>query len=358
MTRLEAGLGIAMALAFAAEHARRWRSIQPLEEPPTCDWQPPVHGPRVSFLVPAWNAANDIVPFVRAFQGLNYPNKELILCAGGADGSLDLAHNCSEAGVIVLEQHPGEGKQRALHRCYAASTGDVIYLTDADSRPTSAVVNNLLRHIVDDGASAVTGASRPLDSQVGNRLIRAQWSQDRLMGATPRPATGIHGCHAALTRETVEAAGAFHDDVPSGTDYALAKEVIRAGRKILFVPGDPMPTAYPATVREHVRKQRRWLRNEYVLGRNFGAHSEARSALTAIGGACLLPALLAALLLQVPLSAVSCLLLFVHPLLNRVGRMRRAGLSISPLGSLQHYLAVQVACLLAGFDILRGRAEW
>ncbi|NJK33015.1 MAG: glycosyltransferase [Deltaproteobacteria bacterium] len=83
-------------------------------------------------LVAAWHEADHIGAHIAAFQALRYPNKELILCAGGADGTCAIAQGCANESIHILEQMPGEGKQRALRRCYAAASGELIYLTDAD----------------------------------------------------------------------------------------------------------------------------------------------------------------------------------------------------------------------------------
>jgi cellulose synthase/poly-beta-1,6-N-acetylglucosamine synthase-like glycosyltransferase len=90
------------------------------------------HTPRVSFLVPAWNEAQHIQACLGSILALRYPEKELVVCAGGEDGSYTLAKRFEGPEVIVLKQQPGEGKQCALRRCFANSTGEIIFLTDAD----------------------------------------------------------------------------------------------------------------------------------------------------------------------------------------------------------------------------------
>src|SRR5687768_5466499 len=90
----------------------------------------------VSILVAAWNEAEHIDDLIASCLRWAYPRKELVLCAGGADDTLRRARRWEGAGVRVLEQLPGEGKQGALERCLREATGEIIVLTDADCVPS------------------------------------------------------------------------------------------------------------------------------------------------------------------------------------------------------------------------------
>ena len=87
--------------------------------------------------------------------------KELILCAGGPDGTYHLAKTFTSAQVLVFEQKPGEGKQRALQRCFEQSHGVVIFLTDADCLLEDRVFERTLYPLVVEGKDAATGTWRP-----------------------------------------------------------------------------------------------------------------------------------------------------------------------------------------------------
>ena len=72
--------------------------------------------PKINALVPAWNEADHIEAHIHSFLNLRYPNKELVLVAGGVDGTYQMAKLLSGDQVKVLQQFPGEGKQKALQR--------------------------------------------------------------------------------------------------------------------------------------------------------------------------------------------------------------------------------------------------
>lgn len=238
--------------------------------------------PRVSVLVAAWNEADQIECHIRSFLELRYPNKELILCAGGDDGTYDLARRTASSGVIVLEQRPGEGKQRALQQCLARSDGDIIVLTDADCLFSDDAFLRLIEPIVLGEAQVVTGVSEPKKHQLSNSLVQYQWFRDRVWSFTlPRSVDGVLGRNCALVRGVVEKIGAFEQPVRTGTDYFLSRLLVRAGYAIRAVPESRIATDYPETPRTYLQMWRRWNKNLLIHGLRFRAWNDVRGILTA-----------------------------------------------------------------------------
>jgi hypothetical protein len=77
---------------------------QPL--PPVENW-PKL--PKVTALVAAWNEGLYIEEHIESFLALRYPDKQLVLVAGGDDGTLEMARRYACAQVKIMEQQPGEG---------------------------------------------------------------------------------------------------------------------------------------------------------------------------------------------------------------------------------------------------------
>jgi cellulose synthase/poly-beta-1,6-N-acetylglucosamine synthase-like glycosyltransferase len=279
--------------------------------------------PLVSVLVAAWNEGEMIGRHIEAFQRLRYPRKELVLCAGGQDNTYDLAASYAADGVIVLRQEPGEGKQRALRRCLERATGEVIFLTDADCLLDDESFERTLAPVIHEGEVVATGTSRPLPGQCANPFVLHQWFI-QAGGAARQGAYvgGILGRNAALRRDALEAAGGFDAEVRTGTDYHMAKQVLRQGYRIRHVPDSAVETPFPETLAQYRRQHTRWLRNVVVHGLRFRDYGEVLR--------CLIPSLLGGLMLAGPLVAlflgpvdlVGWLLLFLHALLSRVRYMR------------------------------------
>lgn len=247
--------------------------------------------PKVSALVAAWNEHEHIDAHIRSFLALTYPDIELILCAGGDDDTLERARRYASERVIVLEQHPGEGKQRALARCLEHASGEVIYLTDADCRFNDEALLRLLAPIVEEGEQVATGCSRPLDIQYHKLLPGYLWISDVVSAAQRSDYNdGLLGRNTALKRQTLDSIGGFDFAAPTGTDYQLAKRLLRAGVPIRYVGTSVVPSEYPETLHEYRRKQARWLRNLLVYGPQYGATRDVQATVKtmAVGAGMLL----------------------------------------------------------------------
>jgi glycosyltransferase involved in cell wall biosynthesis len=251
--------------------------------------------PKVSVLVAAWNEADDIECHAESVLALRDSGLglelEYVLVAGGSDGTYQRARRFEREGVSLLEQHAGEGKQRALRRAYARASGEIVYLTDADCLMSEAAVRRLLAPLVNDGAPAATGVSAPPRAQLDSIPLVAYQYAIQLYGDahTPSWTAGLLGRNAAVTRAALERAGGFSADVPSGTDYHLAKALLASGSLIRHVPTSRVTTPYAATWPRYARQQRRWLRNVTLHGFRSGASDEALTSLrtTAVGAAML-----------------------------------------------------------------------
>jgi cellulose synthase/poly-beta-1,6-N-acetylglucosamine synthase-like glycosyltransferase len=227
--------------------------------------------PLVSILVPAWNEAHNIVAFIQSGRNLRYPNVQLVLCAGGEDGTLDLARHYDNETTVVLEQFPGDGKQGALRRCLRQATGEILFLTDADCLLDDRCFEGTLGPIINDGQPAATGAWRPLDQQLGKPFVQYQWAHHRYREVMlPDLAPTLDGRNAALTRQALLETGGFAANAPIGTDYVLSRQLTNLGYRIAFVRQSLIQTVYPETPTQYWQQQSRWFRNWLLLRRQWG----------------------------------------------------------------------------------------
>jgi cellulose synthase/poly-beta-1,6-N-acetylglucosamine synthase-like glycosyltransferase len=231
--------------------------------------------PKVSVLVAAWNEQAHIDAHIRSFMALQYPQIELIICAGGSDDTLARARHYACPTIIILEQQAGEGKQRSLARCFEYASGEIICLTDADCLYTDEALIRLLEPLVEDGEQAATGVSRPLDTQAHKLLPDYVWASDVFAGAhSPQYSAGLLGRNAAMTRQALERSGGLGFTAQTGTDYQLARRLIDSGVAIRYVGNSIVPTEYPETLSVYRRKQSRWLRNLLIYGRRYQAQRD------------------------------------------------------------------------------------
>ena len=323
--------------------------------------------PKVSVLVAAWDEAGIIRQHIESFRQLRYPAKELILCAGGPDDTYALARSYAGPQVTVLEQRPGDGKQGALQRCLERASGEVIFLTDADSLYDEQAFERTLAPVINGEAAVATGTFQPFPCQRANRFVLHRWFTKLYSEAGwGRYADGLVGANTALRRDVLEAIGGFTAEVKTGTDYHMAKKLRHHGYPIRYVPDSVVSTAYAETVANYWTQQARWLRNVVMHGLRFGAYGEvARCLLPSFLGLGMLAGLPIGLVLG-PVGVAAWALGWVFVLVSRVRYMRFGTLLTGyPFGTgylwLPFYIALDfgVWALTALQYLFReGRSRW
>ncbi len=227
--------------------------------------------PKVSVLVAAWNERELIEAHLTSFLALQYPQIELVLCAGGPDGTFEKALEYAGERIIVLPQKPGEGKQRSLARCLARSNGELIYLTDADCLYDEEALGWLLSAVIEEAETVATGRFKPLPQQARHPFALNQWAVDNYARhRLGRYVEGLIGRNALLTRSVLEASQALEEKVTIGTDYYLARKLLAQGHQIRNVNNSLVPSDYHLKIRPYFRQQTRWLRNIVKHSRSFG----------------------------------------------------------------------------------------
>ncbi len=253
--------------------------------------------PKVSALVAAWNEAEHIRAHIESFLKLRYPHKQLVLVAGGEDGTFELAQPFAGEQVLVLRQAPGEGKQRALYHGLKMASGEIIYLTDADCRLDDESFERVAFPIAAGLEDAVTGRFAPLVEQRSHPFVQMQWCVDHYgrswMGDY---LPGLIGRNAAVSRGLLAETGDFSHPVQIGTDYVLARQILALGRRIAYRHHSLVATEFHTAMPGYLRQQTRWMRNILIHGKDFGAKNQSGDALRqCISGALLLMSSVAAL---------------------------------------------------------------
>ena len=351
---------------LATHHLRRWLSAPLSRVSPARPHPFATDAPMVSVLVPAWNAVAELPEFVESFLKLNYPHKELVLCVGGKDSSLSVATRLTQPTIKVLEQLPGEGKQGALAKSFAVSSGSVVYLTDIDCRLDTASLEALLEPIVRGEESAVTGTSKPRPEQLSSGAVLVHWAVERkVTGSVARPIDGMLGRNCALTRQAAEAIGGFRYAAPTGTDFRMAQKLQAQGYRIWLEPASAVETAFAWPVGVYSRKQARWLRNVVLYAERPRQLRELLGAVIVLATPfVLLLLLVAAWALHSLVPAFIVLLLLLHAVLNRLHHVRETlRRPLGPrlvLGSVLNLLATLAAGVYATLTLLTPalRRQW
>ena len=97
---LWAGVAIAAAANWLQWHRDRRVAQRPKDS--ELDQVVSADRPRVSILIPAWNEAKHICACLESVLALEYPNKEVVVCAGGADGRRPVRFGAGGAGIFIF----------------------------------------------------------------------------------------------------------------------------------------------------------------------------------------------------------------------------------------------------------------
>jgi cellulose synthase/poly-beta-1,6-N-acetylglucosamine synthase-like glycosyltransferase len=160
--------------------------------------------PSISVLIAAHDEARSIGRKLESVIGLDYPPElvEIVVVSDGStDGTPEAAAIDPRVRVLVL---PRVGKAAALNEGIAATSGEVIVFTDANSRLAPDALRKLVRPFADPGVGGVAGDQRyeaPDGAADGRGTAdgeRRYWSFDRVLKEAESAGGNVIGATGAL----------------------------------------------------------------------------------------------------------------------------------------------------------------
>ena len=125
----------------------------------------PVHGPRISIVVPALNEARNLEIVL---PQLPLVHEVIVVDGGSTDGTADTARRVLPSAKVVQQTRRGKGN--ALVCGFAAATGDVVVMFDADGSADPKEIPSFVEALV-EGADFAKG-SRVLTSGGSEDITR------------------------------------------------------------------------------------------------------------------------------------------------------------------------------------------
>jgi glycosyltransferase involved in cell wall biosynthesis len=192
--------------------------------------------PRVTVIVPCFNAAGRIRVLLDAMQQQSYP-QELYRLVIVDDGSTDETREivASYPGVTLLRQKNG-GSYKARNTGIRQSSGEIIVFTDDDCRPEPDWLRRGVDAFFDPEVDLVAGRVK-IESRDPRSLIElfdANFHlKQELYVRTMRWAVTAN---LFVRRRVLEALNGFNEALRSGGDRAFGRAATAAGHKLVYVP--------------------------------------------------------------------------------------------------------------------------
>ena len=149
------GYGALLALAV------RWRGKAPVATP-SSDYA----WPSVTILLTVHNEATNIGRRLQNLLEQDYPSGRfdiLVASDGSTDGTDDIVHTFATAGPVRLVRTERVGKSKAQNTAMGEAKGDIVVLTDAETRFDRRCVRALVAPFADSSSGCTTAHLRFLE---------------------------------------------------------------------------------------------------------------------------------------------------------------------------------------------------
>jgi cellulose synthase/poly-beta-1,6-N-acetylglucosamine synthase-like glycosyltransferase len=233
--------------------------------------------PSVTVVVPAHNEEAVIEAKIRNCLELQYPADRLevlVVSDGSSDRTDEIAARCAE-GPVRLVSRPREGKAAALNAAAALARGEVLVLTDANSRLEPGALARLVEGFADPAVGGVCGNKelRPRPgadaTQGGEGLYWRYDKWQKLLESRIGSIFAADGTLYAVRRSCFVPIG----DRAQADDIAVSTRVVLQGYRLLFEPGavawEDAPEEGRAEFARKVRVTNHSVRALLALGRQL-----------------------------------------------------------------------------------------
>lgn len=230
--------------------------------------------PRVSLIIAAYNEAHSIGGKLDNISRLDYPRDrlEVLIVSDGSNDGTDEVVRRHASDTVRLLSLPRRGKATALNAGVAATSGEILAFSDANSLYAPDAIRALVRPFADPEVGGVAGNQRymPAGASEGSGEGEVRyWQLDRAM----KRAEGSAGNVISATGAIYAIRRSLFIEVPDGVtdDFITSTRVIAQGRRLVFAPGavalEPVASTSGLEFGRKVRIMTRGFRGVLVMRR-------------------------------------------------------------------------------------------
>jgi cellulose synthase/poly-beta-1,6-N-acetylglucosamine synthase-like glycosyltransferase len=195
--------------------------------------------PRVSILIAAHNEEREIQATVENKLSLEYPRDRIeivVVSDGSVDRTDEIVRAFEDPRVQFERQEPRQGKTAALNRASARASGDILLVSDANSRWDAHALRRLVEAFADPEVGYATGTLMYLNpgdapSAASCGLYMRYENVIRRLETRIGSVVGVNGGIDAVRRNLYRPMRA--DQLP---DFILPLEVIEQRRRVVYCP--------------------------------------------------------------------------------------------------------------------------
>ena len=212
-----------------------------------------IQTPKVSVVVPAYNAEATMAPLLESLLQLDYPDFEVIVVN---DGSTDRTREIVLQHPVRLVDQPNRGASAARDAGLRVASSEIVAYADSDVAVTRDWLGHLVKPFSDPEVAASTGQTIFLRNEKCTSWLRSMDIERR--NAHRRTFTRLaNGPNSAFRRAVLLDVGGFNPRWYHAEDTEVSYRISQKGYKIRYVPEAIVHHVPEENWRNYLRKRYR-----------------------------------------------------------------------------------------------------